>query len=225
MTRNVRKPGDPASGRTGVSPVTPESAPPAQVRLILASSSPRRAALMREYGYEVETIHPPHEEPQDFSDDVSPAQKAQALAYFKARSVAVQIDTGFILAGDTVAAVGRRVYGKPADRKDARRILSSLAGTTHQVITGVTLLDTATGARLIRHDSTTVTMKPLSPRELDDYLDTQAWVGKAGAYGIQDHRDAFVERIDGSFTNVVGFPMELIGRMLSQWGIQPALVD
>ncbi len=116
------------------------------------------------------------------------------------------------------------MFGKPLDRDDARTILSNLSGTTHRVITAVTLLDATTGRRLIRHDSTAVTMKPLSDNQLEAYLDTGAWAGKAGAYGIQDRGDAFVESIDGSFTNVVGLPMELLGRMLADWGIQSAKV-
>ena len=89
------------------------------------------------------------------------------------------------------------------------------------MITGVTLLDAATGEREIRHVRTGVVMKPLSDRELSDYLATGAWQGKAGAYGIQDYGEAFVERIEGSFTNVVGLPMELVNSMLDEWGIKP----
>ncbi len=98
-------------------------------------------------------------------------------------------------------------------------ILSALSGTTHEVITGVTLLNAATGARLIDHDVTAVTMKAMPEPDLEAYLATDGWRGKAGAYGIQDRGDAFIERIDGSFTNVVGFPMELVSRMLSRWGL------
>jgi len=97
-----------------------------------------------------------------------------------------------------------------------------LAGTTHQVVTGVTLLDAQTARRLISHDVTTVTMRDVGSIALERYLAGGAWEGKAGAYGIQDHGDAFIERIDGSFTNVVGLPMELLTSMLEQWGIVPS---
>ena len=189
-------------------------------RLILASASPRRVSLMREYGFEVEVIKPPLEEPVCLGEDLTPAQQAEALSYFKARSVATLVGEGLILAGDTIVSLSGRIFGKPLDRDDARAILSALAGTTHHVITGVTLLDAATGVRLVRHDSTAVTMRHLSTHELEAYLDTGAWRGKAGAFGIQDHGDPFVERIDGSFTNVVGLPMELISRMLGEWDAQ-----
>ncbi len=199
-------------------PHEPRDESPAAPRLILASSSPRRQALMREYGFEVRVIAPELDEPDLTSRNLSPAQQAEALSYFKAGCVARLIDRGTVIGGDTIAALEGQIFGKPTDRDDARRTLARLAGTTHQVITGVTLLDAARGTRLIQHDTTNVTMRPLADAELEAYLDTGAWQGKAGAYGIQDRGDAFVERIEGSFTNVVGFPMELLGRMLQAWG-------
>ncbi len=186
-------------------------------RLILASASPRRAELLREYGYDFTVIASPLAEPVEFPDDVSPVERAESSSYFKAKNVATLAGDGWVLAADTIAALGGRVFGKPADRDDARRILRSLSCTTHQVITGVTLLDASSGARLIRHDSTDVIIRRLTDSEIEDYLDSGAWEGKAGAYGIQDKGDAFVERIDGSFTNVVGLPMELVARMLDEF--------
>ena len=191
-------------------------------RLILASASPRRRALMREYGYEVQEVTPRLEEPDWVGRGLSPQQQAEALSYFKAGGVAATVDHGTILAGDTIVTLKGSVFGKPADRDDARRILMSLAGTTHHVITGVTLLDAESRRRLIRHDSTAITMRALTSEEVEAYLDTGAWQGKAGAYGIQDRGDAFVERIDGSFTNVVGLPMELLARMIEEWIGAPA---
>jgi septum formation protein len=191
------------------------------MRLILASGSPRRAALLREHGYAFDVLVPLLDEPAEAAEALPPAQCAEALSYYKARSVAERVDEGIILGGDTVVAVGDSLYGKPTDRAHARRILQDLAGTTHHVITGVTLLDASTGARVIEHATTAVTMRQLSPGELEGYLDTGAWEGKAGAYGIQDRGDAFVTRVEGSFTNVVGLPMELVGRLLRQWDLRP----
>lgn len=189
-------------------------------RLILASASPRRLSLMREYGYVVEVVKPPLREPGDLAHTLPPAQQAEAMSYFKARSVNALFEEGWILAGDTIVSLRDRVFGKPVDRGDARRILSTLAGTTHEVITGVTLLDASTGRRAIRHEVTAVTMRTMTGEELDDYLASGAWQGKAGAYGIQDRGDAFVDGIEGSFTNVVGFPMELVARLLAAWGLE-----
>ena len=196
-----------------------------QCPFILASASPRRAALLREYDYEFDIVVAPLKEPERLADATTPAELAEALSYFKARAVADGFQRGVVLGADTVAALGGTIFGKPTGVEDARRILQSLSGTRHEVITGVTLLDAATGKREIRHTRTGVVMKSLSEKELSDYLATGAWQGKAGAYGIQDYGDAFVERIDGSFTNVVGLPMELVTSMLDQWGIKPRMSE
>jgi septum formation protein len=193
-------------------------------RLILASTSPRRISLMRQHGYTFEVLAPPDNEPSLPAESTSPQEYAEAVSLFKARSVAT-IAKGWILAGDTVVALGARIFGKPADRGDARRILQTLQATTQLVITGVTLLDTTTSNHLVRSESTSVVMKPMSNAVIESYLDTNAWVGKAGAYGIQDEGDGFIERIEGSFTNVVGLPMDLVASLLSEWGYRPPTVS
>ncbi len=186
--------------------------------IVLASQSPRRAALLREAGIAFETVLPRHDEPEPADWPFTPAEFAESASYFKARSVADDHPERVILAADTVVAHDGRLFGKPTDRDDARRILDAITGTTHEVITGVTLHDAARARRLIRHATTRITMRRMSPAELDAYLDTGEWQGKAGAYGIQDHADAFVERIEGSFSNVVGLPMELVSEMLTAIG-------
>ena len=191
-----------------------------QPRLVLASASPRRQSLLREHGLTFDIIVSPHDEPDDAFGTVTPAQLAEALSAFKAQSVRSLVSDAWILGGDTVVALGDAVFGKPVDRDDARRIISTLAGTTHEVITGVTLLDARTGRYETEHDRTLVVMRRLSETEIEDYLATGAWEGKAGAYGIQDRGDAFIDRIEGSFSNVVGFPMELVMRMLDDWGYE-----
>jgi len=194
-------------------------------RLVLASGSPRRADLLRQSGYVFDVVVPSLHEPDYHRGTVSATQHAEALSYFKARAVAEGRTGGVILAADTVVASGDTVLGKPLDAADARRILSALCGTTHAVITGVTVLDVPTGRRDIRQDTTIVTMRPMPDDVLEAYVESGAWEGKAGAYGIQDHGDAFIERIDGSFTNVVGLPMELVTEMLSGFGIAPGRRD
>jgi septum formation protein len=139
----------------------------------------------------------------------------------KAASVAPMYTEEIIIAADTVAVLGDQIFGKPTDRADAERILRAITGTTHQVITGVTVINAATTRTLTRHDVTYVTMRRLDDAELKAYLDTNAWRGKAGAYGIQDHGDKFVTKLDGSFSNVVGLPMELLERMLVDFGTEP----
>ncbi len=193
-------------------------------RFLLASNSPRRQQLLREAGYDFKVASPPWPEPTAEDVDRPAAEFAQAASYFKARSVASLNRTGVILAADTVVARDGRIFGKPADREDARRILSSLSGTTHEVITGVTVLDSRSGRRIITMERTGVTMRRMRPEELDEYLDSGEWQDKAGAYGIQDIGDRFVERVDGSFTNVVGLPMELVADLLGRFGIRPMAV-
>ncbi len=185
--------------------------------LILASSSPQRAQLLRDADYAFQITPPPMDEPNDMGASVPPESQAEALSFFKARSVAKAGATGLILGADTIVALENEVFGKPADREDARRILARLMGTTQRVITGVTLLDTANNTRRIAHDVTLVTMRPMTERAVEKYLDTGQWRGKAGAYGIQDTGDVFVEHISGSFTNVVGMPMELLSRLIEDW--------
>jgi len=141
---------------------------------------------MAEFGLPV-TVRPAAlHEPNHLCAKLGAAQLAQALSYFKARCVAEVVTQGIVIGADTVGEVQGRIYGKPSDRADARRILRALTGTTHRVITGVTFLDCVTGRRLITHDTTRVTMRDVTDLELETYLDTEAWQGKAGAYGIQD---------------------------------------
>ncbi len=185
--------------------------------LILASASPRRRQLLSDAGYAYEAIDPPFVEPDDAHPHVAPSLHAESLAFFKASSVASSCPDRPILGADTIAAYDGRIIGKPRDEEDAFRILSSLSGTSHSVITGIVLVHHASGKRLLQHDVSTVVMRKLSDEAIRAYLRSGAWHGKAGAYGVQDEDDPFVEEVIGSFTNVVGLPMELLERMFETW--------
>ncbi|MCB9852723.1 MAG: septum formation protein Maf [Phycisphaerales bacterium] len=185
--------------------------------LILASASPRRRELMIERGYEFDVVEPPFDEPDAASPHVPPANHVESLAFFKARSVSKQCPDHIILAADTIAYLNGEIIGKPIDRSDARKILEDMSGTTHEVLTGVALYEPRTGRRRITHDITLLRVRELGGKQIEAYLNTGEWIGKAGAYGIQDEGDKFVERVDGSFTNVVGLPMELIERLFIEW--------
>jgi septum formation protein len=191
-------------------------------RLILASASPRRRELLLAHGYRFEVVPSAIDESSAATDAAPPHVLVERLSAAKARDVAGRLKDGVVLAGDTVAALGDRVIGKPADREDARAILRALAGTRHEVITGIALVHVASGQFRVAHDRTAVYLRTLSDAEIEDYLNTNEWRGKAGAYGIQDVGDQFVSRIEGSFTNVVGFPMELVVSLLEEWNVQPA---
>jgi MAF protein len=186
-------------------------------RLILASASPRRAQLLQDFGFSFDIIPAPDDEPPVPEKHENPAQGVERISLAKAHSVARKVNNGLILAGDTIATLGNRVIGKPADRGHAEQILRALMGTTHQVITALTLLDAGSGKAMTRYDVTLVHMRRLSNEEMEAYLDSGEWKGKAGAYGIQDRGDKFVEQIEGSFTNVVGLPVALLHRMLEEW--------
>ncbi|HRX86368.1 MAG TPA: Maf family protein [Phycisphaerae bacterium] len=217
---------------------------PRAPRLILASASPRRRELLAEAGYAF-TVRASGVDEEAPRATRGPADLAEQLSFAKAQAVARELagegadgsvgdaastDTGgsvgrgagaIVLGADTVVAAAGVLYGKALDAGDARRILTVLLHTPHEVITGVTLLDAATGRYETAHAVTWVTMTPMTAEELDAYLASNLWAGKAGAYGIQDHDDKFVQRLEGSFTNVVGLPMELVSQLLGRWGIEP----
>ena len=188
---------------------------PETLRLILASASPRRRQLLAEAGFDFDVVVPPIPEPDRVSGKLTPPQQAEALAYFKARAVAQEHQEALVLAADTIVALRDEILGKPIDRDEARRMLRILGGTRHAVTTGVALLGPA-GERLIASETTYVRMRRMTDRQLDAYIASGEWAGKAGAYAIQETADRFVETVEGSFTNVVGLPVKLVARMIKE---------
>ena len=197
--------------------------PPAGVPVfILASNSPRRQELLRQAGYRF-IVRPPPIDDRGVSAIVSPGAHAESLAYMKAMASIKGhgLRDGLVLAADTLVELAGRIIGKPRDEADARRILSELSGSQHRVITGLALVDVAAGRRLLAHEVTGIRMRRMSPEEIDAYVAGGEAMGKAGAYALQETGDRFVEKIDGSLTNVVGLPMELLERMLEAAGHRP----
>jgi septum formation protein len=188
-------------------------------RIILASASPRRRELLAQI-YPAFDVEPsPHEEPLRRSENVPPAQWAQALAYYKARGVADGHPGRWVLGADTIVACAGRVLGKPRDVADAQEMLVLQARQVSDVLTGVCLLRRGdTGQRLSPVGTTRVWMDD-DPPAREAYLRSGDWQAKAGAYGIQDVGDRLVERIEGSFSNVVGLPLELVARLLRHVGL------
>jgi septum formation protein len=192
-----------------------------QPRLILASASPRRRELLLQAGYEFE-VHPPEIDEDDYPPQTLPADIAQRLAQLKAQALADRFYNDVILAADTVVAFGDVSLGKPTDAEHALSMLELLSGTTHVVITGVTVIRPATRFSISTRVMSSVRMRPLTEKEIARYVDTGDWQGKAGGYGIQDQRtDPFVTRIAGSQSNIVGLPMEAARELLSSAGIEP----
>ena len=184
----------------------------------MASSSPRRQALLEQAGIDFEVAPPTVREPVPTGAIDNPRELAEALGYFKARAVA---DTSGnpnapVLAADTIVVLDGRVLGKASNAAEAHQMLHDLSRTPHDVVTGVCLIQG--NRRLMASDVTTVHMRPMTDDEIDAYVESGEWIGKAGAYAIQETADRYVVRIEGSFTNVVGLPVELVQRMLTRMG-------
>lgn len=185
-------------------------------RLILASASPRREELLRRLGVPFTAI------PSDLPEELSPGpveESVRALALAKARAVAARIESGIVLGADTVVVLGGRVLGKPADRDDARRMLRDLRGLSHEVITGVALVEAPARREASEAVVTRVRMGDYGEEEIEAYLATGEPLDKAGAYAVQGIGGALVASVDGCYTNVVGLPLTTTRRLLEAWGL------
>lgn len=183
--------------------------------LILASASPRRRELLAGLGVPFTVEPPPLAEPRERPAGVSPRAWAEALAYFKARCVAERRPAQWVLGADTIVVCAGRVLGKPADVVEARAMLELQARQPADVITGVALVRVgAVAERRLTSEVTRVWMRD-DAEQREAYLAAGDWADKAGAYGIQHSGDRLVERIEGSFSNVVGLPVERLDRLLA----------
>lgn len=184
-----------------------------EFQLILASGSPRRRELLSKMGYQFDIMVPDVDEHVD-----APAQEAVAiLSQRKAGTIAAQLSRGIIIASDTLVSYQGQALGKPLDEHDAHRMLQMLSGQVHEVFTGVTLLDAASNRTMTQVVRTGVRFRPLSDAEIWAYIQTGEPMDKAGAYGIQGGAHAFVDALDGSFENVMGFPVDEIQAMLDRF--------
>lgn len=189
-----------------------------KTRLILASGSPRRQSLLRQVGVTPAAVDPPEIEEVPLKGEL-PRRYALRMAEAKAAAVALRHAGDFVLACDTVVAVGRRILPKPQDRAAARRCLELLSGRRHRVFGGVVII-TPEGGPARRCVETVVQVKRLSEREIDWYLDSEEWIDKAGGYAIQGAAAAFVPRINGSYHNVVGLPLAEVLELLTGRGFR-----
>ena len=179
------------------------------LRLVLASASPRRAELLHAAGFTFDVI--PADVDERMLPDESPAQYVRRLAEAKANAIRPLAAGRTVLGADTIVVVGGRVFGKPDDAEDARRMLRELSGRTHAVLTGVAIIGQT---RCIDVAETSVEFSELTPEEIDWYIATGEPMDKAGAYAIQGRAARFVTRIDGSYSNVVGLPISLVYALL-----------
>ncbi len=180
--------------------------------LILASASPRRRLLLEEAGYSFEVDPSDIDEPEPL-ERVDPASYAADLAWRKAWVVARRRQDGLILAADTVCEVDGQILNKPLDRADAERMIRLQEGRDLVVLTALWLVCARIWESRGVVERSVVRFRPLQDRERQAYLDSGQWKGKAGGYGVQD-ADPFVTVIQGSWSNVVGLPMERLAPML-----------
>lgn len=174
------------------------------MRLVLASTSPRRRDLLARIGVTPDSIAAPDIDEAPLKGEL-PRDYVQRIALGKAQAVPRAGDE-LVLAGDTTIAVGRRILGKPEDEADLRRMLGLLSGRRHHCLSAVCLIDTAGKARM-RLSDTIVTFKRLTDAEIDGYVASGEGMGKAGGYAIQGRAEAFVRYLAGSHSGVVGLPV------------------
>lgn len=186
------------------------------VRLILASSSPRRRQLLAEAGYAFDVVPPDPAAECGLCSRESPGELVSRLARQKAADVARRVPAGIVIGCDTVAQCGGQILGKPESRDHARAMLTLLAGREHRVYSGLCLWRRPGDTVLQDVAMTTLVMDRLTTQQIDEYLASGAWEGKAGAFGFQDGLD-WVHIVEGSESNVVGLPLELLGQLLEEW--------
>lgn len=185
-------------------------------RLVLASASPRREALLRQLGVPFEVV--PSDLPEVWPPGPAPAA-VTALALAKARAVASRLAGAIVLGADTAVVLGGKVFGKPESPEDARRMLRALRGREHEVITGVALVEVPSGREETAAVVSQVLMREYSEAEIDAYIASGEPLDKAGAYAIQAAGHGLVDRVEGCYTNVVGLPLTTTRRLLEAWGI------
>jgi len=183
--------------------------------LILASASPRRAELLRQLQPEFQIV--PSDATEVFDEQLSPLELCQLNAHRKARAVAGKIPDALVLGADTLVFLEREILGKPRNLAEARQMLTKLQGRTHQVVTGVSLIHLRGHRERLFAVSTDVTFRPLTAVQIGNYLSRMNPLDKAGAYAIQEHGDLIVSEISGSYSNVVGLPVERVGAELAAW--------
>jgi len=185
--------------------------------IILASASPRRAELLRQLKPAFRII--PSDATEILDDHLSPFEVCQLNAHRKARVVAKKTPDALVLGADTLVFLDGEIMGKPASPADAERMLARLQGHTHQVVTGICLIHLRAHRERIFAVSTDVTFHPLDAGQIRGYLAKINPLDKAGAYAIQEHGDLIISEISGSYSNVVGLPLERLREELQSWAV------
>lgn len=190
-------------------------------QLVLASQSPRRLNLLQGAGYKVDTSLVKVSE--NIDENLNPQSVVMSLAWQKALScfetnLKWRDEAKLIIAADTLVFLDQSPLGKPENEQEAKSMLKRLSGSEHQVLTGVCFIDTLKQSFVLDYDLSRVFFKILSEAEISDYVATGEPMDKAGAYGIQGLAGKFVDKVEGSMTNIVGLPMEIFKKVVSQYG-------
>jgi len=183
--------------------------------LILASASPRRGELLRQLQLKFEVV--PSDALEILDDQLTVREASQLNAYRKARMVAKKYPGALVLGADTLVGLGGRVFGKPAGFDEAYQMLEALQGATHQVVTALCLIHLRPHRQRLFAETTSVTFRPLDAVKIQRYLNTVNPLDKAGAYAIQESGDLIVQSISGSYSNVVGLPLERLRAEFEVW--------
>ncbi len=186
--------------------------------VILASASPRRSELLRQLVPEFEVIIAGTPESQP--EHLSAAETCMLNAWRKTHAVARKLPDHLVIGADTEVCLGREVFGKPSDRAHAERMIRNLEGREHQVVTGVCLIHQRRHRQFTFAETTRVTFQSLGADEIADYLDRINPFDKAGAYAIQEHGDRIVKKVEGSYSNVVGLPVESLKLALERFQLK-----
>ena len=184
-------------------------------KLVLASQSPRRRMLLEENGFEFEVIAPHDSVEKGVCSKCSPEELVIESAFVKARAIASQVESGIVLAADTVAECRAEILGKPVDRDNAEKMLRLMSGKSHQVLTGVCLWHRPSDKYVVKMEQTILKMDELSEEQLEVILESDNWIGKAGAFGYQDGLD-WVHVQAGLESNVVGLPVERLDTWIEE---------
>jgi septum formation protein len=182
--------------------------------IILASASPRRQQLLTQAGYKFTVVPADIDENAISAKGISSAEYTKRLALAKAEKVAQQFPNSLVIGSDTIVDFEGEIIGKAVDEKHAEEITRKLFSRPHKVITGIAIVRLSDNTRIVESDTTVVYPKKMNDKQIARHIERGNWRDKAGAYAIQETGDEFVEKIDGSLTNVMGFPMELVGRLL-----------
>lgn len=186
------------------------------IQLILASKSPRRKSLLKGLGLTFKVVKSNYKEEKH---DLPPNEFVLKNAIHKAEAVARELTKGYVIGVDTIAAYQHHILEKPANEKEAEKMISLLNGTTHEVYTGVCIINAANGQKNTAIEVTKVKFTDMNSQEIKDYVASGEWKDKAGGFAIQGLGSLFIEKIEGDYFNVVGLPIFRLYKMFKPFGI------